>query len=451
MASWQTWFTLISLGVLSAAPAWAQQSYDTEVAPGIIGYQGQLTQWDRFVSSPWDLTRATRQLVDTSHSPNLRPYAIGRMIKASVQGADIMVLLDEVPTYPGAHELLERGGYFEIIRVATRSYETSLVYVGVDEAWARSILLATPPVTLKAGIRGVFHSRELTQLGLIEELTALTQGMPRLMWQLKQVDTGGEVWRLSLRLREFKEGAPAGTRIVVGMELLKAHEVKVVSRDITRGLSLGVAVLGLLGLVLWYRQARERSVRFRRWENERDEKLCPRCGSGEVVRPGKTGMLCERCGWRPVKGAFGLELGASLDRLERLRDAIASLKTALVAAHAADPHNLLTRQLHQLTRGWTRQLAACDAARVHLQAGAQAAREALAMTPAHQRERAYWVTLSELIETQPVLTREEMFRWRAHVLEVHDALEMVEAELELEHWCRGAPPRKRAWRHEEEE
>ena len=426
---------------LGASAAFAQAdttdpppSEEELFATGIHGHPTQREAWDRMMAGTWQVSKpANKTRLEPSLTGELRPYLLGKMIDQNSGDKGMVFIADWRGQSPALSQELDRLGYFEVARQATSYYDMSLIYLVVDDRWAKETSSADNK-RLSALIQRVITREDLTHELLIEELGKLAASSAELRWEIKQVDFSQGTALFSMRLVQRRNGEPLGTRMGLGLELQPRHEEKIDARDRRRRVLLVVSIVSVLSLVGWIAHTRRRRER-RRWEVERDDNLCPRCGSAQVIHARTERAKCDVCNWRSSLGPLGRKQDPELRRLERVRDGIVSAKAALTTAHSADPSNQIQRQLHKMTNGWAKQLEACNQAQIHLESTMEAGEDVLEMTPAEQLHQAYFEQLEDLLDREPDLTREKFERWRKYLLDLHDLLELIELELELRVWA----------------
>lgn len=409
-------------------------SEEVMFAPGIYGHPSQREAWDRMMGPTWQISKLAGQTrLEAGLTGEIRPYLLGKMIDQHSGDKGMIFVADWRGQGPSLSRDLDRLGYFEVARQATSHYGMSLVYLVVDDVWAKQTSGAENR-RVSALAQRIISRDDLTQEILIEELGKLASSIPGVRWELKQVDFSDKTALLSMRLVQRRNGEHLGARMGFGFELQPRHEEKIDTRDRRRRVLLIASIVSILTLVGWISYTRRRRER-RRWEVERDENLCPRCGSAQVSHARTERARCDVCNWRSSLGPMGRKQDPELHRLERVRDGIVSIKAALTRAHSADPTNQLQRQLHKMTNGWAKQLEACNQAQIHLESTIEAGEDVLELTPPEQLHLAFFEQLEDMLDREPDLTRERFERWRHYLLDLHDLLELIELELELRVWA----------------
>ena len=428
---------------IAPTPALAQATGDeaegelsadkVEFAPGVYGHPSQRQAWDAMMAHTWQISDlAHKGRLDAGNLGDIRPYLLGKMIERHSSSRGMLFVVDWRGQDPKLARELDRLGYFEIARVATSHHRMSLVYLVIDDQWSRDTSYSENK-RVGSALQRIVDREALSQRDLIEELGLLSKSLEGMRWEIKQVDYSEETARFSMRLVKRDGAQKLGVRMGFGFELQPKHEQKIDTRDTRRKILLAVTLTSTLLLILWIIRVRKRRER-RRWEVERDEHHCPRCGSAQVTRSRTERAECEDCGWRSTLGPLGKKQDFELRRLERVRDGIVAIKAALTHAHAADPRNRIEKQYHALTNGWARQLEACEQAKIHLETAHEVGEDLLEMTPPEQLHERFFEDLEDLLDRDPQLTRDGLERWRKYLLDIHDLMELIEAELELRVW-----------------
>ena len=197
---------------LGASAAFAQAdttdpppSEEELFATGIHGHPTQREAWDRMMAGTWQVSKlANKTRLEPSLTGELRPYLLGKMIDQNSGDKGMVFIADWRGQSPALSQELDRLGYFEVARQATSYYDMSLIYLVVDDRWAKETSSADNK-RLSALIQRVITREDLTHELLIEELGKLAASSAELRWEIKQVDFSQGTALFSMRLVQRRQ------------------------------------------------------------------------------------------------------------------------------------------------------------------------------------------------------------------------------------------------------
>lgn len=354
----------------------------------------------------------------------LNPLHLSAMIGAALEQHDVAVVL--FWRNPRARHMgrpLEH--YVERMRSAARAREGSVIGVIIDDDFARALSTGERRNLRRDLTRALSSELERHDQILDALFESVSAMYPRITWRLREAKRTDERTSWQLLLLE-EDGAEFIVRGAAFASLNLEHEAAARAahrRNMLILIALSLAALALIAYAMSHRRQRQE----RPWETPPLATGCARCGDEDDTSP------CPRCGWSGGEDAPRQE--GTVRELIAARERVKALLIELEEMRG----NALLRLLERLApddRRLTARYKDLQEELVQLLAQVERTLEPL---PEELRQLQYLRVLSRMAARPRELNHAHRERWVDYIVELHAALEVAAAELQLREWIASSP------------